>query len=80
MEALTASVDDLESAFERKDVENVDPSKVRNLLKIAGGSQLGEEEAVALKRLGLRIWNACVKLSQAQSSFTMAVVKVSHLY
>lgn len=79
MEALTASIDELESAFERKDVESIDPSKVRNLLKVVGSSKLTEDEANALRRLGVRVWNACVRLSQTHSSFTLALVKVAYL-
>lgn len=77
MEALTASIDELEAAYERKDVDSVDASHIRNLLKVVGGgSKLSEEEATALKKLGLRIWNACVKLSQTHATSTSANVKV----
>ena len=76
MEALTAAIDELESAFERKDVESVDPSRLRSLLKAVGGLKLTEDGATALKRLGLRVWNACVRLTQAHAPCTLANVKV----
>jgi hypothetical protein len=78
MELLGAAVAELEA--ERNDIESVDPTKMRNLLKEASNSKLDAEEAITLKQLGLRMWNTCVRLSQAHSTFTLLNVKVFPIF